>query len=753
MIKKVFCMMLCAVTCLTVCGCGNRSNLSAQQRFIQEYTSLNPDSFTAAENNNFSLEWDSENKRVVFYDKQNDIPWSYLPYEETETKYDEDGYEILSHPQISSPLSITYIDKKDNVIDTAIGYNECVKSNDFFVEKIENGISVTYFFSKKEISVTLDYVLYDDNFKISIDPAKICENDCRITDISVAPFLCSIPNGLEDSYLFFPSGCGTLIYADHTSDDFTVYTEETYGRDFFTPEDGVVKTETATVKLPVFGAKNGENAIMAIIENGAESTSISANVGNNNLRYSSVYAVFKLRGYESMVTNNGTQMREVYAEQCCTQPLTVAYYPLYGENADYVGMAKRYGKYLEDNIGFSSSVEQRMLNLEILGGKTVTSSFFGIPYNTVYASTTLSQAKDIINELSEKSGIQPAIQLLGFGKSGLDIGKIAGGIGISSSFGTKNDLSQLADLCGEKDIALFVDFDAVQFKKSSSVASVTYDTARTTNGRKATLYYYNLWSGTKDNASKGVNDRRSFFLLKRSLLGEVVNKICDFSLDLNLEGISLESLSTIAYSDYSERKYGSKGQMFEQVSNILKDIHSKGIYVAGNASNAYFAASSDYIFDVPSCSSKYDLYTTDVPFYQIAFKGNVPMASEPINTGADYRKKILEAVETGVGLTYVLSYNYNTDMIFCDDPRYFGSVYSSVSENIINAVEKTKEYYEAISKAHISDHETVSENVKMTVFDNGVTVYVNYGEEAAETSIGIVDAWSFAYVTGGATND
>lgn len=749
---RILCIILIVAILLSLTGCNNKDILSSQQRFKADHKTLNPDSFIASENDNYALKWDSEKKRVVFYDKQRGIPWSYLPFQENEVRYDEDGYEIISHPQISSPISITYINKEENVVDSAIGHNECIKSNDFFVEKINDGIRITYFFSKSEISITVDYTLSDDNLKISIDPLKIQENKCWLIDINIAPFFCSIPNGAEDSYLFVPSGSGALVYSDHTSDDLTVYTDETYGRDFFAPEDGMLKTETASVKLPVFGAKNGNNAVFAIIEKGAESTSICSNVGNNNLRYSSVYSIYHVRRYESMITNNGRQTMDVYAEDCCSQPLSIAYYPLHDEEADYVGMARIYRNYLDDTFGFDSTENQRMLNLQILGGKKITSAFLGVPYSKVFATTTISEAEKIIKELYEKTGVAPAAELLGFGKSGLDIGEIGGGFDVGTMFGNKKQLSDLSRYCKENKIALFMNFDSVQFKKSSKLASIKYDSAKTTNKRNATLYYYRLWSGTRDNSGVGLNEKTSFFLLKRSLLDSVMDKICGFSNAAGLNGIGLDTLSSIAYSDYSDRKYYSKGGISKQVENLLDVAHSKGFKVAGNASNAYFAVNSDYIFDSPSRSSKYDSYAEDVPFYQIVFKGKTPIASEPVNITADCEKSILSAVETGIGITYVLSHTYNNKIAFSDDHRYFGSVYEGMADGIVNTIKKYNDYYESISDSTIKAHEIISENVRKTVFDNGVTVYVNYGQEAIQTDLGMVEAMSFVYGTGGVAN-
>ncbi len=111
--------------CLSLVGCGNGTTAKVFPDRFGKIKKNNPDSFVASENERYALNWDSENKRVVFTDKQKNILWSYVPFEAMETKYDADGYEIIKHPQVLSPIKKTS--------DVIIGQNGCVKSNTFSV--------------------------------------------------------------------------------------------------------------------------------------------------------------------------------------------------------------------------------------------------------------------------------------------------------------------------------------------------------------------------------------------------------------------------------------------------------------------------------------------------------------------------------------------------------------------------------------------------------------------------------------------
>ena len=110
------------------------------------------------------------------------------------------------------------------------------------------------------------------------------------------------------------------------------------------------------------------------------------------------------------------------------------------------------------------------------------------------------------------------------------------------------------------------------------------------------------------------------------------------------------------------------------------------------------------------------------------------MSGSSLNLSADERTNLLKAVETGTGLTYTLIGEYDTNLITSAQNVFYGSVYwdntieRGVRTSIENTVAEYKTYFDSVNGAKIADHKIISDNVRMTVFDNGVTVYVNYGD-------------------------
>ena len=70
-------------------------------------------------------------------------------------------------------------------------------------------------------------------------------------------------------------------------------------------------------------------------------------------------------------------------------------------------------------------------------------------------------------------------------------------------------------------------------------------------------------------------------------------------------------------------------------------------------------------------------------------------------------------------------------------------MYSDIKEDIISDVSSLSDYYGKINGAEIISHTVLNGNLRKTDFSNGVSVYVNYGEEAEQTPNGTVEAKNY----------
>ena len=146
--------------------------------------------------------------------------------------------------------------------------------------------------------------------------------------------------------------------------------------------------------------------------------------------------------------------------------------------------------------------------------------------------------------------------------------------------------------------------------------------------------------------------------------------------------------------------------------------------------NDYSAVISDKIFDAPLSSAKYNSLDVDIPFYQIVFKGYVPLSSESINTSANSRKSYLQSVSVGSALQFSLINNYSSKLA----SYLYKDIQAMKAENNIemikSMVNQAEKYLNSVNTAHITGYEIFG-NIRKTEFDNGVVIYVNFGDNSA----------------------
>ncbi len=610
MFRKVLCAILAIGLLLVASGC-SENNIWENKKFDEKSVSEKlREGELICENDGFKLVWVSSNCSVALIDKNSGQRYCTTPTSEGEPQYDSLGMPIKKHAMAESAVAIEYLNPDTNVEEQALSATSAVKNGRVRAEKINNGVLVEYYFDDVDIMIPVEYVLRNDSMAVSVDPQNIQENERRVTSISILPFWCSVANGSENSYLFYPSGSGTLIKSDTISQTGITYTGEVFGRDPVMTLDDKVSPEKS-IRLPVYGAKSGDGATVAIIEKSPESAFIETKVGSSAIKYSGVYTKFQVRGYSENLARFMQGVKKelnIYSLSMIKNKITIAFYPLSGEKANYSGMAEKYRNYLN----LDKKADEKALNVAFVGGVMVDKAFLGVPYKTLLPATTLNDAEDILKSITENTESSVNANLLGFGAGGLKGGSYAGGFKIGDNLGDKKDLEKLSEYCKKNGVNLYFDFDLIKLKSSSGGYNKFFDVAYSSLDKIANIYDYDVVTRSKIEDSK-------YNLLTRELLVGSGDKLLKKIKAFEIEGVGLSSLSNTAYSDYSVDgtvKYYSKGQMPEDVTKIFKKV-SKDYRIASSDANSYSAVLSDIVYNSPLSSSNEMIFDRDVPFYQI----------------------------------------------------------------------------------------------------------------------------------------
>ena len=170
---------------------------------------------------------------------------------------------------------------------------------------------------------------------------------CAVTAISVLPNFGALGD-FEDGYVFYPDGSGAISCASAEHPSYQHYfLEDVYSADTPALDELLQKGESGKqqVLMPVFGAKHGDTAYLAVVDSGAEYAAIEYYPSGLSLNVHRVDAYFRCRR-TAAVYDEGSSRGAIYELERFDTAYTVNYYFLRGDAANYSGMACRYREYL-----------------------------------------------------------------------------------------------------------------------------------------------------------------------------------------------------------------------------------------------------------------------------------------------------------------------------------------------------------------------------------------------------------------------
>ena len=730
-VKKISCLMLAVLLCISVCGCSKKSSMVIYRgTYISGVQYDMPESNTLAFAGYYELSVEGEHGSPLLSKTGAEKTWGILPVDYL-SGWD---YEYGS-PISESALFLTYYDATYEKTFT-VNSSDAVPKGRMLSKEVENGIKITYYFDEVEISVPVTYTLTESGLKISINPYDIVENNYIAMSVAVAPFFCSALNEKSDNrYLFVPSGSGAVMYTDCRGKA-RIYEEEVYGDDL-AREKKWDYTNAEQIHMPVFGAVDGQEALYGIITSGAQSCSIGAYAGDKSAGYSGVYPIFNLRSYnEVQIDIGGTTGLKGFmrlADKRNPDTFEAIYGILTGEDASLAGIAAAYRDYL----GLTGGTAGKLVNLTMLGGLMADRSAIGVPYTEFSATTKISEAKTIVEELNEAIGEPMNVRLLGYGGTGLTVDKIAGGFALNGKLGSKKDIKAFAEYCGSIGSKLYYDFDVVNFLSSGAGYSKRGNAAVDTTDYRVKRYAFDIALRKVDTTQK------STFLISRSSLPSVIDKAANAADKFGVKGVSFTALGVSAYSDFKEEKYYGKAGIAADVAAALGKIKASNASVCTAAANDYAAVASDFIDEIPTVSSSLIVLDADVPFYGMVFSGCRENAVS-VNLSSTPRDKFLEAVKTGSGLSFVLAYDVNADAVASSFSAYISAGYAGMKDSVIGYAKEYADCFNAVSGSPVKSYSEKG-GVSTTVFENGVVVIVNKTESEVTVEGVLVGAKSFIW--------
>ena len=704
-------------------GCGKQSQVAYS--YDKKYTVHDLDSQVISENDALKLTWDNKTKGISLQEKKSGRVWSNV----------KEGEEI-------STLDC-YLEDTQAFMGDFISSLDAMKKNKISAEKIKNGVKLTYYFDEKEISIPVSYTLREDSMCIAINGSEIREGGdvFRLKSAVPSPHMMEVKQDAKDSYIFVSEGIGAIIDTGADVDG---------ERAYLTGNGNVAELTTSSQTNPgersgirAYGLKTGDAAMFCIAEEEAESINVKANAGDPKSDYSSICSEYCFLDIDSVKGKAKSSGDVGLVSDRKQSVVSLGFYPLSGKDADYNGMAKCYRRYLEKR-GLISSEKKDFSSpyaVTMLGGVMSTESVAGVPTKKLKKATGFSEAQEIIEALTKEIGEKPVARLKGYGESGLNIGKIAGGFKFASLFGRDKDRKALEEACKKLGISLYTEFDVVRFSKSGGGFSYANDAAKTATLHAAEFSSVNI-------PLRDYNSSLSYRLLARGKISSVLDKIIKLCDKKGVSGVCLSYFGQNSYSDYTDIRYAVAGQMEKDVKDGILKLKKSDSAVAGSASAYYAAGLVDTVFDAPLERTGRFQFAKEIPFYQMVFAGVTPLYSAPLNTAANPREKLMLAAASGTGLGFAVVKNFENEYMETNVEKLYACGYDFCKDLISSDLKAYGEIYKAVAGAKIDRYEYVSDIITKTVFENGVTVYANHSSKTAKSPVGELAGYGFKMEVG-----
>lgn len=649
---------------------------------------------------------------------------------------------------IFSDIVIEYILSKDEgstlVLDTVSSHVDCVRNGKIESSTVNSGIEIKYTFSSISTTVVVRYTLENGSLKamLRLDKLKIGKG-VKISSIRVLPSF-GAGNSTDNGYLFVPDGCGAIINFNNQVETIDGYSGMVYGDDLAQQVDSVSSVKES-VRLPVFGIKKANEAIVGIVESGDSIATIKADNGNQYMGYNIVFAQAdlhpesKITLYENDWANRATIMN-LSSAPVKIKNYTVRYTMLSGNSANYVGMAEAYRNYLLDEKGVKRNSLSDTMYLTLYGAADFQRVFLGIPYTKIETLTTFSQAEKILDSLKQGGVDDISLRFVGWNNSGISNIKLPKNLSPISKLGGNKGLAKLIDYCRSNGFKLNFDVDFQDFRKSGNGYSKNGDSTKTTFGKPAVQ---NVFMRSVYTVDKRYD---SSYLLTPAKLKKASAKLIK-SIPGEINGISLSTLGNIMYSDLSDEGV-YRSETLSIYNEILKEWNKSVESISFDNANAYTFPYADYITNTPLSSSGYKMFDMDVPFYQIVLHGCVNMSTSTLPYDFNDYLVVLKSAELGLNLSYNGMYTGSEVLKVTKFNDLYSTTYTLWLDSAVNNYKILQPLLKNVSGALITEHYITDDNLTKTVFDNGVTVYVNYSEKEVKYEGVTVPALEFVMVEG-----
>lgn len=597
-------------------------------------------------------------------------------------------------------------------------------------------------------TVPLEYRLEGDSLVATVPISQITEQGgARIYNIHFLRAFGAAGTD-EEGYIVVPNGAGALIRFNSGRTNAPAYSQYIYEMDPLEAE--YVSTQyTQPVRLPIFGLCRDKSSILATVEGGQSYACIKADISGRLNSYNTAYVSFGVRGF-STLTMFGVTGKEaelpVVEDKMYTEDLSVRYTFLTEEYAGYSGLARAYRERLMSDGVLTQKTEQQEIPFyyDVIGGIEQTKHMLGIAYRSLYPMTTFQQASSIAADLKTLGISNQIMNLQGWFDGGYYHDMPESFVALRQLGGKK----MLEQLCADvQQIGGEVYADAA-FQQVSDVAggySVRQESSR---------YYasgYSVYLGrvnptTLRNTSNLGHQEIWYNLISPRYLPRYVGSFANEIQKYPVDGISVRDLGSELHSDKNRTGFISREAALHVVDAQLDTLANTGKKLMVSGGNAYAFDGISHVINAPMDATPYFIIDQEIPLYQMILHGCVDYTGTAHNLSSsdNWNRELLKLIEYGASCHYTFSHASATEMKQTGMFMFYATQADHWLEAAAATYHRLNKYLEPVSDALMMNHERLDDEVSRVTYSNGITLYVNYGDEAVVVDDVMVPAMGVA---------
>ena len=591
-------------------------------------------------------------------------------------------------------------------------------------------------------NVTINYRLEGNDLIVDVPYSEIrYKAEYPITSLTILPMFGAVPDG-QDGFIFVPEGGGALINYNSGKLKQNAYFANVYGWNYSTYRNEVVN-ETRNA-FPVFGMTNNGSSFLCIMEGATSYASIQADISMRNNSYNWARAKYTTLHYDQYQVSTRTSSLVFMYEKNLPNDTIIHRYRFIPSDS-YVEMAKTYGDYLRANdlLKDAKASEDVPVTVEMLGAIDKTMVKFGVPVDSIAATTTFSEAEEMLLDLKNSGIANLNVRMSGWANGGIEQ-KVMTRVRVLRELGGKDGLAKLIATAKANDVPLYID-GINCFAYNSGLLqgfSPFTDAARLATREQVKIYPYDWVTFVSDDFYD------PYYLVKPRYAKSNTDNLINFLKEQGAYGVSFRDIGYLLSGDYNPKDTVTREEVKALNIQSMLDAEAAGQKVMIRAGNDYALPYADIITDMDLIGTKYSILDECVPFYQIAIHGLKDYTGEPLNTSGDYVQDFLRCVEYGSGLNFTFM---DEDAKILQDTyhsTYFGANYGVWRDTTLEMVTKYQAEAKGLNQQRIVDHERLSSDVSVTTYEDGTKVYVNHGEKQYKNSGVTLDAYSYSVERG-----